>query len=247
MGRKEFDFELVQAGTSPACKSADLPAPDSPTRKMSLKSLQRFVSRLTSSSRPMRCSGRSALNQRASGQRRREPLMSSLKSRLILSSDIRAPEMSSRTAITSQTHGERLSLVTASTASRQSFENPGRRASKPLIAVMTPLTDLIRSPRLGTDLIRSPRLGAVAAMALFLKQDQSHKQIWMESNVISGYVGRECFSSKLPRIGNAVPDAPRRPAAENSGRRASKTAFPRGPWERVTSHDAPPGVPSRGA
>jgi hypothetical protein len=42
-------------------------------------------------------------------------------------------------------------------------------------------------------------------------------------------------SSLVPTVlrGNAVPDAPRRLASGSCGRRASKTAFPRRPWERV--------------
>ena len=191
MGRKELDFDSVHDGTSPDCNSADLPEPDSPTRKISRKSWQRLVSRSTSPPRPIRCSGRSALNQRASGRRNRECSVSFLTRRLtlpsdriILSSDNSTPETISTSATVSQTHGGRLSFVAARTASRQLLKSPGRAARTPVIAVM----------RAATDLARSSRVGGVAGMSLSLRSDEVHEPAATQAHAASRYADRQCFS-----------------------------------------------------
>jgi len=106
---------------------------------------------------------------------------------MILSSDNRAPVMSSTSAIRSQADGESLSHGTASTTSRQLLESPGRAARKPLIALMTAVIDLIRSSR----------LGSVEAMTLFLGKYHVHKSMARDAHVVSRYTDRQGFSIRL--------------------------------------------------
>ena len=99
----------------------------------------------------------------------------------------RAPETSSTSAIRSQTHGERLSLVASSTTSRHFLESPGRTARKPLIALTMAVIDLIRSSR----------LGSAEVMSLFLEKDHAHESMARDAHAVSRYTDRQGFSIRL--------------------------------------------------
>ena len=83
-------------------------------------------------------------------------------------------------------------------------------------------------PRLG--LIRTPRAGSRGGTPGSRASGCSGD---------SGHCRNETGSAQVlvPTVlrGNALFDAPRRPVSEPCGRRASRTAFPRGAWERVTA------------